>query len=197
MEIDRTNIFLVRHGQTSRNLENRWQGSKNSNLTNLGISQAKKTKELLNKFTIHNAYVSPLQRAQDTMNILLEDNKMEVVVLDEIKELNLGPWEGQTHAETKDDNPTQFHNFWNKPNKFSLEGAESFEELQQRVIKGLDYIFSKHVGRNIVVVSHWISIKVAIAYYCSNSLSILPSMDNPKNGEITCLSKVGNEVSLY
>ncbi len=197
MEEKRTNIFLVRHGETSWNLEKRWQGSKNSNLTSLGVLQAKKAKKLLDKFTIHNAYVSPLQRAQDTMNIILEDKKLDVVVLEDIRELNLGSWEGKTQEDTKVINPDEFYNFWHKPNKFSLEGAESFEDLQKRVVKGLDYIFSQHIGYNVIVVSHWISIKVAIAHYCSNSISILPSMDNPKNGELTCLSKVGNQVSLF
>ena len=46
MDEKSTNIFLVRHGQTVWNLEKRWQGNKNSNLTKLGMDQAKQTKKL-------------------------------------------------------------------------------------------------------------------------------------------------------
>lgn len=67
-----TNIFLVRHGQTEWNQQNRLQGHKNSPLTENGRQQAIKTREALHNQIIDKAYVSPLQRATDTLDILLE-----------------------------------------------------------------------------------------------------------------------------
>jgi len=191
-----TNIFLVRHGQTTWNLEKRWQGSKNSNLTSLGIKQAKETKKYLDTCQIHNAYVSPLQRAQDTMQILIEDKDIKAIILDEIKELNIGPWEGISQDDTKQSDPEEYHNFWKAPDYFALEGAETFFELQNRVVLALNNIFEKHVGKNILVVSHWISIKVALAHFSTTPISKLSSMNNPKNAEVVCLHKMGNEVSI-
>jgi len=196
MNNKQTNIFLVRHGQTTWNLEKRWQGSKNSNLTALGVQQAQKTKEYLDKCHIDSAYVSPLQRAQDTMTILLEDKDIQAIILDDIQELNIGPWEGVTQEDTKQTDPHEFHNFWKAPDRFSLKGAETFYELQKRVVQALNTIFNKHEGCNILLVSHWISIKVALAHFSTTPISKLPSMNNPQNAQVICLHKNGNDVSI-
>lgn len=196
MEETVTNIFLVRHGQTIWNLQKRWQGNKNSNLTDLGKEQAYMTKNKIDKHIIHHAYVSPLQRAQDTVKIILHDTNIKVNILDDIREINLGPWEGQEQNETSISHPKEFDCFWNSPELFSLKGAETFEELQKRVTKALDHLFSKHKGCNILVVSHWISIKVALAYYLKQPISALPNIKNPKNAELLCLSKIGSSVTV-
>ncbi|MCP4670407.1 MAG: histidine phosphatase family protein, partial [Desulfobacula sp.] len=46
-------IFLVRHGQTEWNLQNRLQGHKNSPLTIKGREQALKAKKALREYEIH------------------------------------------------------------------------------------------------------------------------------------------------
>lgn len=197
MEDKKTNIFLVRHGQTLWNVQKRWQGCQNSDLTALGIDQAYQTKETVNKYNIHYAYVSPLQRAQDTIKIILEDKDIKIDILDELKEINLGQWEGQTQEDTSLSNPQEFNNFWKTPELFSLQGAETLQELQDRVVKGLNYIFSQHEGKNILVVSHWISIKVALAHYSNLPISSLPQIDNPKNAQVLCINKIGSIIEIH
>ena len=191
-----TNIFLVRHGQTLWNLEQRWQGNQNSNLTDLGINQAKITKGKLSKQLLHKGYVSPLQRARDTMQIIIQDRNLEVEVVDDIREINLGPWEGKTQDETAISHPIEFKAFWDTPKTFLLQGAETFEELQSRVVRGIRRVFLENEGKNIVVVSHWISIKVALAFYKKQPLSFLPQMENPKNAEVMCLRKIGENICI-
>ena len=191
-----TNIFLVRHGQTQWNKEKRWQGSQNSNLTSLGIKQAQQTKELIDEQVIDFAYVSPLQRAQDTIELILKDKNIKAIVLDDIRELNIGPWEGNFHESTQISHPLQYHNFWHEPESFSLDGAETFVELQNRVVKSLDELFFKHKGTNILVVSHWISIKVAVAHYLEKEISELPFLNNPKNAELIHLCDNGKKISI-
>jgi len=196
VEDKKTTIFLIRHGQTLWNVQKRWQGCQNSNLTALGIEQAYQTKEIVAKYDIQSAYVSPLQRAKDTIKIILEDKEIKINILDELKEINLGPWEGQTQDETSLSNPKEFDHFWKTPELFSLQGAETFQELQNRVVKGLDYIFSHHAGESILVVSHWISIKVALAYYDNQPISYLPTIDNPKNAQLLCITKIGSTIKV-
>ncbi len=196
MEDKTTTIFLIRHGQTFWNDQKRWQGCQNSNLTALGIEQAYQTKEIVGKYHIQSAYVSPLQRAKDTIKIILEDKEIKINILDAIKEINLGPWEGKTQEETSLSNPKEFNHFWKAPELFSLAGAETFQELQNRVVNGLDYIFSQHEGETILVVSHWISIKVALAYYNNQPLSSLPAIENPKNAQLLRITKTGSTIKV-
>jgi len=191
-----TNIFLVRHGETVWNTQKRWQGSKNSNLTLQGVSQAQTARDLLTQQPLHCAYVSPLQRAVDTIDIILENRDLSSTRMPEIRELNLGQWEGRTQQEIKICDPLQSNNFWSNPEQFQVKGAETFQQLQQRVVAGIEKIYQQHPGENILLVSHWVAIKVAIAHYSQIPLSKLATIADPKNAELLCLSKQGEQVTV-
>jgi broad specificity phosphatase PhoE len=146
---------------------------------------------------IDEAYVSPLKRARDTMEIILKDRELEAVITDNLREINLGPWEGKTRKETALSHPDEYMAFWEKPDAFNLPGADTFIELQQRVVEELESIFLKGNNKNILVVSHWIAIKVALAHYSSTSLSHLSGIADPVNGSFLRLSKRDNDVFIH
>ena len=91
-----TTIILVRHGETEWNLQNRLQGHKNSPLTLNGKKQALAVNKALSRFEINAAYTSPLKRAADTAEIILEGRNIQAIKLNNLKEIFLGPWEGKT-----------------------------------------------------------------------------------------------------
>jgi len=191
-----TRVFLVRHGQTVWNKQGRLQGHRNSSLTNVGKKQAEKVRGSLAQTTIHKAYVSSLQRAQETSQIILHGRYTEVITADNLKEIRLGPWEGKTREETRISHPEQYKYFWNKPDKFKLDGAETYEQLQARVVRELDGIFSNEKGNHVLVVSHWIAIKVAMAYYGSVPFDQLSSVADPGNGSFSVLTQRENGVII-
>lgn len=192
-----TNIYLVRHGETEWNQQNRLQGNQNSPLTVIGKQQAYDVKKSLDQYEIHQAYVSPLKRARDTLDIILKDRKLEVIISNNLREINLGPWEGKTREEIAQSHPDEYKMFWGEPDAFVLSGAETFQALQRRVVEGLEHIFSKGENNNILVVSHWIAIKVAIAHYTSTPLSLLSSIANLGNGTFLRLTRRGDDVSIH
>ena len=187
---------MVRHGQTEWNKEHRLQGHKDSPLTALGKEQAIQTRISLQDYDIHKAYVSPLQRAQDTLALIIDQKAIDTVISDNLKEINLGPWEGKTKQATAQSDPEQYRFFWQEQNKFNLSGAETYQQLQARVVSELQAIFSNEKGKNILVVCHWIAIKTAMAYYTSTPLSKLSTLPDPKNGEYTILSQP-NALSVH
>ncbi|MCK4711059.1 MAG: histidine phosphatase family protein [Gammaproteobacteria bacterium] len=191
-----TNILLVRHGQTEWNQQQRIQGHQNSALTDLGKQQAERVKHALDKFDIDQAYVSPLKRARDTIQIILKNRQLEASVLNDLKEIKLGPWEGKTRQETALSHPDEHYKFWHTPDTFTLAGAETYQQLQQRMVGCLEFIFSQASNNNILVVSHWIAIKVALAFYQGTPLSQLSTIDNPDNGSFLWLSKQGENISI-
>ena len=196
MSHNKTNILLVRHGQTEWNQQSRIQGHQDSPLTELGKQQAENVKQLLNKFEIHRAYVSPLKRARDTAAIILNGSSLKATVLKDIGEIHLGPWEGKTREETALSHPDEHNSFWYKPDTFNLIGAETYDQLQQRMVNGLETIFSANRNTNILVVSHWIAIKVALAFYKGIPISQLSDLKNPENGSFLCLTKQQNQVNI-
>lgn len=196
MELE-TNIFLVRHGETEWNKQSRLQGNQDSPLTIDGVKQAHEVTKSLERYVIDKAYVSPLKRARDTMAIILQNRELEPVIRDNLREINLGPWEGKARRETARSHPEEYKAFWGKPDSFKLTGADTFQELQQRVAEELESIFLISKPGNILVVSHWIAIKVALAHYSSIPLSQLSDIADPINGSFYILSKRGDSVFIH
>ena len=196
MPTQKTTILLVRHGQTEWNQQHRIQGNQDSPLTPLGKQQAEDIKQQLDQFEIHQAYVSPLKRARDTLDIILKERYIETKILNELREIRLGPWEGKTRKETALSHPLEHNHFWNTPDTFALTGAETFQQLQQRMVAGLEFIFSQSVNKNSLVVSHWIAIKVALAFYQDIPLSQLSSIPDPDNGSFFWLTRQDDQVLI-
>ena len=77
-------LILVRHGQSTYNLENRFTGWKDVPLTNKGVDEAKNAGNILKESNIvfDLAYTSKLKRAQDTLDIILKlmNIKLEIIL---------------------------------------------------------------------------------------------------------------------
>ena len=193
---EQTKIILVRHGETEWNQQSRLQGHQNSPLTKNGELQALETKDALSSHVINRAYVSPLQRAQETMGIILSDRELIAIKSNNLKEIGLGPWEGKTKEETKISHPTEYDYFWNKQHEFSLSGAETYQQLQERLVSELKNIFEEEKHKTILVVTHWIAIKVVMAYFTSTPLNVLSSLPDLGNGKFITLLKEGEQISV-
>ena len=90
-------LYIVRHGKTVSNLEAKVHGWTDSPLSELGISQAKKVGEGIKDIVFNTAYSSDIKRAADTAGFILNANKNEKPVLQEVfglREWNYGGYEG-------------------------------------------------------------------------------------------------------
>ena len=95
-------IVLVRHGQSSFNLEQRIQGRDDrSTLTEKGRSQARRTGVALADLPLAAAYCSPLSRARDTATLLLEAHggALSPCLDQDLLEIDLAPWSGLLRRE--------------------------------------------------------------------------------------------------
>ena len=97
----KSKLYLVRHGQSTYNLENRFRGWKNVVLTNLGISQAKEAATLLKNETFDLAFTSNLLRAQKTLDIILDELNMslEIIKNEALNERDYGDLVSQNKSE--------------------------------------------------------------------------------------------------
>ena len=191
-----TTLYLVRHGETEWNREGRLQGNGDSPLTENGRRQAAQVREALQSVAIEQAYVSPLKRAVDTMAIIVAERAVELVVCEPLREISLGPWEGKTRDEVAVTHPDQYRAFVEQPDQMQLDGAETFAALQQRVVGELERLFEQHAGERVLVVSHWMAIKVALAYYAGVPLSQLATIENPANGAYLKVTRRGGRYQV-
>ena len=131
-------IYLVRHGQTEWDEERRMQGSENSDMTAMGKEDSKYLAKELSRTEFSQIYSSPLGRAMETARYIKMGRTQEIITLDSFREMSLGEWEGMTDSDVKAKYPEEHNNFWNRPHIFKPAGGETFEELRERVKKGLE-----------------------------------------------------------
>jgi len=197
MSNNTTNIFLVRHGQTEWNLFNRIQGQKNSPLSEVGKKQACRIREKLKDKEIKIAYSSSLGRAVETAAIIIDDLPIKLIQRDTLNEIDLGPWVGKTLEEAKKMYPVEYEQFWYYPEKYSLSGSETYHELQERTVHEINSIIDKNIGSNVLVVSHWIAIKVILAHFLNRNLSELSEVIDIKNGSYVMIEKKDKTAKIY
>lgn len=191
-----TNVFLVRHGETEWNLEERLQGNRNSSLTRNGINQAKKAGKILKNTKFDTVYSSPLTRAVNTAQLILGKKNTKLIIRDGLREIHLGPWEGKTKKETEISHPEEYINFWYYPDRYHLKGGETYRDLQKRVVEEIQNIFDENRGKTVLIVSHWIAIKTAIAFFMEKPLKDLNEAVNLSNGSLLKLSMNNGKVKV-
>jgi len=201
-----TKLYLARHGETEWNRIRRVQGSTDTELNAEGIRQARKLAKRLSKESINIIYSSSLKRALKTAEIAAEYINCEVVKSEKYHEMRLGPWEGMTLNEIRENYGEHFRVYRENPANFRMPGAETFPDLTERTYNAISEIVKKHNSENILVVSHGTAIKAAImrileidmnnyAKFRIDNASItiigFPE-DNPGNPVIFCLNDTGH-----
>ncbi len=164
------NIYFIRHGETKWNTIGKIQGWKDSRLTDLGINQANKAAEYLNKYESTNIdiiYSSDLSRAYDTAEIINNKLKLDIIESELLRENSFGIWEGKTKEDILEFDSKGYENWLRIPEESSIEDGETLDELRKRVKKFLDSIVDYE---NILIVSHSVTIKMLIL--------VLLNMDN-------------------
>lgn len=148
-------IFLVRHCQSVGNSRRTIQGWYDSPLTGKGRVQAHRLGERLADSGIERLYSSPLSRALETARIVSEAIRTEVVVLELLKEINVGEAEGRTIEEVERLFPRQVSELLGKRNgRASFPGGETIEEFHRRSEKLWHFLTENRQAEVIAAVSH-------------------------------------------
>lgn len=117
-------IVLVRHGLSSFNLEQRFQGRDDlSSLLEEGARQAREAGKALADLPLTAAYSSPLSRARDTTQLLLEAHGQPLAPRfdDDLLEIDLAPWSGLRRSEVREHHPEQERIWRQQPETLELQ----------------------------------------------------------------------------
>ncbi len=163
-------LLFVRHGETEGNLTEIAHGQTESPLTERGIAQAKVTALHLKSWTrvYHRIYTSTLSRAFHTGSHIAEALALPIDMADDLKEGNLGDWEGITYRQLHE-NKFAPHSI--ADDNFRGHNGESPNQLGERVAGAVHRIRSQHPGENIIFVSHG----AAIAHLVARLLNTRPA----------------------
>lgn len=147
------NIFVIRHGQTTGDVENRYGGAYDDHLSDEGILQGKELAQILANSGIEKLYTSTYLRAQETTALLRETLRCAVEIVDDLKERNqYGHLTGMLKNEAQEKYPQDVESLKGKMN--TLPNAESYENFSQRISNAFDTIVTKSPNRTIGIVWH-------------------------------------------
>ncbi|QBJ85359.1 2,3-bisphosphoglycerate-dependent phosphoglycerate mutase [Chryseobacterium gleum] len=162
-------LFLVRHGQSLWNLENRFTGWKDIDITEAGIEEAKKAGLALKGERIDIAFTSALIRAQHTLSIILNEigNPNIPVIKDKaLNERSYGNLEGLNKAETALKYGDEQVHIWRRSYDVVPPGGESLKDTYNRVIPYFESQIRPLLkkGENVLIVAHGNSLRALIMY---------------------------------
>lgn len=191
-------IYLARHGETEWNVAGRMQGHKDSPLTPKGRQQAMVLRDNLcaglarlpeGGAKLSSAWSSCLHRAVETAEICIENAGLSLITDSALNEICLGPWEGLTFQEAEKISPRQFFNFWNRPSMYiPPDGGETFLQVQIRMTQAITNILKTFRHGHVLLVSHWIAIKTALAYFKGMHIDEIPHIPKIGNGSYCLIS---------
>ena len=185
---------MTRHGETDWNMQKRVQGWGNSSLTELGVQQAKALGDYLSGTELNAIYSSSSPRALQTAELIRGKRMLEIIPEDELREINLGSWEGMFYSEIENIYPEQFDNFWNHPEQYIPLDGETYEALRKRISGKLEEIAKKHQGETILVVAHGVVIRTLYTYFRNQSIRDIIHGPHPKSA---CLCMVEKKYGIW
>jgi len=161
-------LTIVRHGQTSANVDGVWHGSTNTALTDHGRRQAAAVGAHIeaNYQPIAHVYASPLDRAHQTAQAIATPLGLTPILDDELVEFDLGDWEGMKFKELTE-GKRLFQNMSADPH-FAPHGGESPKQVGDRLAGALTRLAAAHPGKRIVVVSHGAALTIALGLLLDN-----------------------------
>lgn len=147
------NIYLIRHGQTDWNIQQRFQGREDIPLNEVGIMQAVECGNALKGVDFEAVITSPLVRASKTAEIISEIvSAKQLIIEEQIIERDFSKVSGMT--------PEEREIFYASGEK---DDKEPWDKLCQRMISCIKRYGEQFKSKNIIMVSHGASINAVLS----------------------------------
>ena len=155
-------IYLIRHGQTTGDVEDRYGGAYDDRLSDKGKSQVHELANKIGNSGIQILLCSPMMRAQETAKILVSKLHCEIKIKENLKERNKnGVLTGMKRSEAKTTYPELVQSLTDYRNQ--IQGAESHDDFVDRIRKVFKEIVAAVDYVSIGVVTHggpmWVVLK--------------------------------------
>ncbi|MBE5758323.1 MAG: histidine phosphatase family protein [Clostridiales bacterium] len=173
-------IYVVRHGETNVNVENRINSTNDDDLNEKGIREATELREIVKDIDYDFIISSPLVRAKHTAELLNAKEK-EIILDKRLQERDAG-----TYTKTSIDDIDSY-DWWNVYPQKDYGNAEKVLDVISRVHEFLDEIKEKYKDKNIILVTHGGISKTINCYFTGI----------PKDGNISTYSHNHCEILTY
>lgn len=159
----RTQLVLVRHGQTDSNASGRFQGQQDVPLNQAGLQQADAVAARLARFRAGHVVSSDLARAVATAEAVASASGLVVSVDARLREIDVGSWQGRTGAEVAAENPWFEAALASGRDFRRSETGETATEAGERVREALTELAGRYRGETTIVVGHGLSLRIGLS----------------------------------
>ena len=189
----KTNLVLVRHGQSEWNKKNLFTGWKDPQLTDLGVEEAIQAGNVLKEKEINFdvMFTSDLLRAQETGRLILEQmNQSEISIIKDqrLNERNYGDLAGLNKDDAREKWGAEQVHIWRRSFDVPPPGGESLKNTAERVLPyfELEIIPKIKEGLNVLVAAHGNSLR-----------ALVMELENISQGEIVKLEIATGDPLTY
>lgn len=191
-----TRIYLIRHAEAEGNLYRIAQGQDNSNLTDRGWRQVEALQKRFEDIRIDAVYSSDLYRTCATASSIYKPKGLPLHRLKGLREICIGNWEKRTWGDIYRYWPEQVGYFSRNPVKWSADGAETLEEVIDRVLKTVKELAVRHDGETIALFSHGYAIRLLLGTLQGYALEQMGDSPTGDNAAVSCLETDGDEIRV-
>jgi phosphoserine phosphatase len=186
-----SSIFLVRHGITPANLENRFAGRTAETLHAEGMKQIRQVGERLRHTNIDVVYCGPAKRTLQSAAIIGELLDIPIYTQPELDEMYIPHWDGLTKDEIRQQYGAQYPTWLSAPGTFQLPGCETLVQVQNRALALVGRLMAPDLEQNSLLVSHLIVLRCLVLYFKGLALDDFRSI-RIDNGSILQVSDTEN-----
>ncbi len=150
----KTRLYLIRHGEVVGAGTPRYNGHADVGLTERGVEQYHRLKERFAAARLAACYSSDLTRCTTGARILGGHFGLEPVLDANLRELNIGIWEGMTWAEIIARYPAEWEARLADIVNYRVPEGENLLDLEARALPTVRRIVERHRGEEVLVVGH-------------------------------------------
>jgi alpha-ribazole phosphatase len=155
-------LYLIRHGQTDYSRENRFCGSIDPPLNDVGLRMADAFGAAYAHLPWTAIYASPRLRAQQTADALAKRVQVAITPDPGLAEIAYGEWEGLRHEEVREKWPDAY-NYWSADvASRGTPGGETAFGVAARAAPVLERIRHQHLDGRVLLVSHKATIRILV-----------------------------------
>src|SRR5215470_3568708 len=153
-------LYLIRHGQTDFSRENRFCGSIDPPLNEVGLRMAEAFGGAYADRRWDAIYSSPSLRARQTAAALARRVGVDPILDDGLREISYGEWEGLRHEDAKAQFPEVYAYWAEDTASRSTPGGETAFQVAARAAPVLERIKREHAEGRVLIVSHKATIRI-------------------------------------
>lgn len=191
------NIYLVRHGQSIGNLNKKFLGHTDLDLSEAGFKQASCVCDyIINNLKIDKIYSSDLIRAYNTVLPVAKALNMEIIKDKQLREIKAGLWENQEYEYLIKHFGDSYNRWLTDIGNAGCDGGETVQDLQCRFMTRLEEIAKENNDKNILIGTHATPIRIVQCTISGKPLSEMNNIPWALNASLTHIEYTNNQFRI-